>query len=108
MTKNIFDIIGDTIRKIKCVEDYHQIFINRGIINIYNPFKLYKNNVIVDENLIYKVSNVKIADVQYVEEQFLKIILENEYGIKISLLNEDYCTPEAINIYFASGEIIVL
>ncbi len=106
MGKTIYDIIDSTIKEIKNVEDYYQIYMDNGIINIYNPFKVYENTSIVSENF-NKICNNKIIDVQYLEEEFIKIILENGYGIKISILDEDFSESEAINIYFDSGEIIV-
>ncbi len=106
MPKNIFDIIGATISQIKLIEDYYQIYMSKGIFNIYNPFEIYKNNSIVDKNIIYQLSNSKIIDLIYVDEQFIKIILANEYEIKISIVSEDYRAPEAITIFFNTGEII--
>lgn len=106
MSKSIFNLVGTTIQKVDRVEDYFQLIMDTEIMNIFNPVTSYTSNDINNIELINAIKK-KIVNIEYETRMFLKIKLEDDTYIEISFLEEDYTGPEAINVYFGSGEVIV-
>ena len=106
MSKSIFNLVGTTIQKIDKVEDYFQLIMDTEIMNIFNPVTCYSSNDINKIELSNAIKK-KIVNIEYETRMFIKIKLEDETYIEISLLEEDYTGPEAINLYYGSGEMIV-
>jgi hypothetical protein len=44
--KSIYDLVGATISKVEKAEDYFQLIMDTGIMNIFNPVKCYSLNEI--------------------------------------------------------------
>ncbi|WP_078124789.1 hypothetical protein [Leptospira alexanderi] len=85
-------LIGSIVKEVIFIEDYLQIkFTDNTIININNNFKFNGENL------------------KSIEEKELTLVIENNSGIdlnfkgnlivSISLLDEDYNCPEAIELY---------
>ena len=106
MSKSIFDLVGTTIQKVEKVEDYFQLIMDTEIMNIFNPVTCYSSNEINKTDLSNAIKK-KVVNIEYEARAFLKIKLEDETFIEISLLEEDYTGPEAISLYYGSGEVIV-
>ncbi len=97
------------LNKIEKVEDYYQIYIETAVINVYNPMEIYdlNENVILKKEW-HKINKRRILKIYYNESSFMKIELDNQNIIFISLLDDDYSSPEAIEVNFNSGKIIVI
>ncbi len=97
------------LNKIEKVEDYYQIYIETAIINVYNPMKIYDfNESVILKKEWHKITERRISKIYYEESSFMEIELDNKNIIFISLLDDDYSSPEAIVFNFNSGKIIVV
>jgi hypothetical protein len=108
MPKTINDLVGAIVLNIIEVHDYIQIVTNKFGINIYNPFKLYIKD---DENSVKiqkrDLINTIITSIEFRSEEYFCIEMDNKKILETSLLEKDYSGPEAFDIHFISGEIIV-
>lgn len=109
MMEEILQLKNKYINKIEKVEDYYQIYIETSIINVYNPMEIYDFN----ENEIlkrdwHKINGKRISKIYFKESSFMKIELENRNIIFVSLLDNDYSSPEALVFHFNSGKTIVV
>ena len=99
-----------TITEIKRVHDYWQIYTDKGGININNPIVYIKFNKRYEltNSIIDAIIGKKIVRVKVKEFKFISLVMENKGELIISLLDDDYSCPEAMEIYLNSGEIIVI
>jgi hypothetical protein len=94
------------ITNVELVHDYFQIVSTKFILNIYNPFHVKYNNITTNnhEMLLGKI----IKTVELTEKKALVLELKDNIFICISLADYDYLGPEAVQITFNTGEIIVI
>jgi hypothetical protein len=106
MSKSIFDLVGTTIQKVEKIQDYFQLSMDSEIMNIFNPVSCYSSNETTKIQVCHAIKK-RVINIEYEARVYLKIILEDEVLVEISLLPDDYTGPEAISLYFGSGEVIV-
>ncbi|WP_373229308.1 hypothetical protein [Cohnella sp.] len=94
------------ITNVKEVHDYFQLTSTNFLLNIYNSFHVKCNNIILNnhEMLLGKV----IKTVKIIDTEALLLELEDNIIICISLADDDYSGPEAVQIKFNTGETIVI
>lgn len=99
-------LVGTTINGLAFIHDYFQIFTDRGGMNINNPLSIFDKR----DNKTKDITSMDIASIQaliqgenivsvdFSEGKYVKFILNNDVQINVSLLDEDYTCPEAIDI----------
>ena len=110
MRKTKIDIVGAMIQSIDQVYDYKQIVTDKGTISIYNPLKCYSttgNEIELSEILERELENTVVTKIEFETEKYLRLELDYEIILEISLVRDDYYGPEAIIIDYKTGEIIV-
>jgi hypothetical protein len=110
MGKMINDMIGAKIQRLIDSGDYWQVITDNSTINVFNPAKYYisqgncfEMNEVHDELLL----NAVITDIEFETEKYLRIIINDKARLEISLNSDDYNGPEAISIYYNTGDIVV-
>jgi len=110
MEKTIQDIVGAEIKSVEEVFDYWQIVTDKGTINMYNPYKFFipeGNNSEMMEAKAANLKNAIVTKVIFEKDQHLKLELNHQKVLVISLAEQDYTGPEAISIHYSTGEIII-
>ena len=108
--KLIHDIINAKILNLEKIHDYLQLGTDKGTINIYNHSFYYENECMYDISSLSeeKIKYHIIINAFYEELKHIKLELDNGIVMVVSIAEEDYLSPEAMNIHSCSGEIIVL
>jgi len=94
------------ITKVELVHDYYQVDSTKFILNIYNPFNV-KCNKIISTNYEILLGKM-IKTVELTEKEALVLELEDDISIYISLADNDYLGPEAVQFTFNIGEVVVI
>ena len=92
------NICGNKIVKVVFIHDYIQlVFENKGILNLYNKTTMPDDINLIENNII---KNYVLND------KYLKLILNNEICIEMSMKHEDHNGPEAFE--FQNDETIIV
>lgn len=92
-------LIGMKIVSIEPVLDYWQVELSHACISAYNKLEL--------SHPIADLLGAIVEMVSYQEERQLDVELSNGCWLSICLEPEQYVGPEAFNVHFASGQIVV-
>lgn len=107
--KNMLDRLKkSTIKSIISIHDYWQIYLDIGVMNIYNPLYFYHDNIKepFSNDLSGECAGQKITRIVFKDSEHISLKLSNKNFLVISLRDMDYTGPEAVVIY--SREIIVI
>ena len=109
--KSIEDLIGNKIIRFKKVHDYWQLFTDKATLNIYTNYKLTTIKNATDQNHKAIISDPKFEGATitkaYITDQHFCLELDKKDIFEISILEKDYVGPEAVELIFESGTIIV-
>ncbi|WP_375105175.1 hypothetical protein ACDZ28_15980 [Paenibacillus sp. RS8] len=103
---NITKMEQAIITNVEQVHDYFQINSTKFILNIYNSFHVKCNNITSNNNELLLGKVIKTAELT--EEKALVLELKDNILIHISLAADDYLGPEAVQIKFSTGEVILI
>jgi hypothetical protein len=105
MHGSILNICNTKIKEVKKTFDYWQLYTDEFTLNIYNPVKLFTTQE-YSTNL-EDIINHLIVNIDVKDGEFFILELDNNKRIYVSLKYDDFVGPEAIEIWFKTGEIIV-
>lgn len=92
-------LVGMKIESIEPVLDYWQVVLSQACLSAYSRLELSHPA----PDLIGAV----VEEVSFEEERKLAFWLSNGRGLAICLVPEQCMCPEAFNVHFASGQIVV-
>ncbi|MBC7750344.1 MAG: hypothetical protein H7Z73_01310 [Candidatus Saccharibacteria bacterium] len=92
-------LIGMKVEAVEPIFDYWHITLSKAFICVYNKLSFSHPKT--------ELYNAAIEEVVIQEEKLLELNLSGGRIIKISLLPEDYCGPEAFEVRFFNGLIVV-
>ena len=96
---------------IQKTHDYWFITTDKGGLSIYNPVKhRTENGVFLDlEHLRFDdIVNCVVINIIILDGKSVSIELDNKSSIVVSLVENDYCGPEAFCLYLYDGPMIVV
>lgn len=100
MESKLSHLVYKKIQEVRVVEDYLQlVFINNSVLNIYNSYR-YNGECI---------SSIKTQEIISINENNEQITLSfsNKFCLIISLKDDDYKSPEAIELIKKGKETII-
>ena len=110
MSKKVNDLVGAAITSFIEIHDYKQMVTDGGIINFYNPMSCcsLQGDTIDFMKIPESLSNPVITKIVVKKNEYLRLEINSEVIIDVSLKDDDYTCPEAASIYFETGEIMVI
>ena len=113
--KNILaELQGLQLSSVEFVQDYFQLRFDGPVMTIYNPTTIELGNIKVKSwadqfrNVICGQITKVVKKVDLLEKDSLVIEFEDKSRIIISLKEEDYQYPEAINYHGLSSNYLVV
>ena len=100
MQDSVGFFIGKVIECFQSIQDYYQILFTDGsILSIYNPVAITN----FDQESLNKYQVVSVNT----DKESIELLLNRNGSIKVSLLNDDYRGPEAMEYSNPDGPPIV-
>jgi hypothetical protein len=94
------DLVGATVTGIARIHDYVQLEFDVAVLNLFNP-------LIEPVPSEQQAKGLRVVSIVIIDDHYLSVQLE-EHEVKMSLQPEDFHGPEAAEICFRTGEIIVI
>lgn len=92
-------LIGMKIESIEPVLDYWQLVFSHACISAYNKLEL--------SHPVADLLGTVVEMISFQKGRKLYVGLSNGCGLTICLEQDQYVGPEAFNVHFASGQIVV-
>ncbi|OAM51576.1 hypothetical protein A7981_08845 [Methylovorus sp. MM2] len=100
--KLLESLINTTVEQAEKLHDYVQLhFDNKSILNINNRFAVSEK-----DQSISKFKGLKVKEVTEMPE-IITISFSNGQHINIGLKDEDFTSPEALELTLANGSIFI-
>ena len=103
-------LVGSIICEIAYVHDYVQIRTDKGTMTFFNPLFLLVGKNKSKINVTSSIPRIIGKTIEYIdncEGQYISFALSDKTKIMVSLLDENYCGPEAIVVNLDDGTVIV-
>ncbi|WP_010250407.1 hypothetical protein [Acetivibrio cellulolyticus] len=111
MEKTFENGLVSQIISFELIDDYWQLKTDEYVANIYNPLKITDmsgKNLELNHCVMAEIKNCMITSVNYQAGTSIDYVLDVGKKLIVSLKDNDYTGPEALTIYFKTGEIITV
>ena len=114
MSDRLPQIVGEQLSAVTFVQDYVQLQFDGPILNaltvvtVATPRERARSGDDQFRNLLCSCITKRVSHVEVREREALSIHLADGFSISVSLRDEDYCCPEAVNFRGRNDEIMVI
>lgn len=109
------ELIGEDLSGVTFVRDYLQLQFNPPtMLNAYTPVTVQCRNESATfgeklfANLLLSQLNKFVRDVEFLPDEALRLIFDDQSTISVSLRPADYVCAEAVNLFCKNKEMIVV